>query len=52
MDDAHEPSEWLRGLSFIQTRPGGLFPHDIAREVLAADLRWRNPGWYGELHRR
>ncbi len=52
MDDAHELFEWLRGLSFIQTRPGGLFPHDIAREVLAADLRWRNPGWYGELHRR
>ncbi len=50
--DAHELFEWLRELSFVQTRPGGLFPHDIAREVLAADLRWRNPGWYAELHRR
>ncbi len=50
--DAHDLFEWLRGLSFVQTRPGGLFPHDIAREVLAADLRWRNPGWYAELHRR
>jgi hypothetical protein len=50
--DAHDLFEWLRDLSFVQTRPGGLFPHDIAREVLAADLRWRNPGWYAELHRR
>lgn len=50
--DAHELFEWLRGLSFMQIRPGGLFPHDIAREALIADLRWRNPGWYTELHRR
>ncbi len=52
LPDVHELFEWLRGLSFIQTRPGGLFPHDIAREVLAAELRWRNPAWYTELHRR
>lgn len=52
MPDAHDLFEWLRGLSFIETRPGGLFPHDIAREVLVADLRWRNPNWYAELHRR
>lgn len=52
VSDAHDLFEWLRGLSFIETRPGGLFPHDIAREVLVADLRWRNPGWYAELHRR
>ena len=50
--DAHDLFAWLRSLSFIETRPGGLFPHDIAREVLVADLRWRNPNWYAELHRR
>ncbi len=50
--DAHDLFTWLRGLSFIQTRPGGLFPHDVAREALVADLRWRNPQWYAELHRR
>ncbi len=50
--DTHELFEWLRGLSFIQSGPGGLFPHDLAREALAADVRWRNPNWYGELHRR
>ncbi|MEW5829353.1 MAG: ATP-binding protein [Chloroflexota bacterium] len=44
--------EWLRGLSFIEFSPEGLFPHDLAREALTADLRWRNPDWYTELHRR
>lgn len=50
--DVHELFEWLRGLSFIESRPGGLFPHDLAREALVADLRWRNPDWYAELKRR
>jgi hypothetical protein len=44
--------EWLRGLSFVETGAVGLFPHDLAREALTADLRWRNPDWYAELHRR
>jgi hypothetical protein len=42
----------LRGLSFIQSSPEGLFPHDLAREALVADLHWRNPDWYSELHQR
>jgi hypothetical protein len=50
--DAHELFEWLRGLSFIEAGPFGLFPHDLAREALAADVRWRNPDWYAELHKR
>lgn len=48
----HDLFEWLRGLSFMEAGPLGLFPHDLAREVLAADLRWRNPDWYAELHQR
>jgi ATP/maltotriose-dependent transcriptional regulator MalT len=48
----HELFEWLRGLSFVEARTGGLFPHDLARNALVADLRWRNPDWYAELHRR
>lgn len=52
MPDAHELFSWLRGLSFIESGALGLFPHDLAREALMADLRWRNPGWYTELHRR
>jgi hypothetical protein len=49
---ARELFDWLRGLSFIETSPEGLFPHDLAREALVADLHWRNPEWYGELHKR
>lgn len=50
--DAHAAFEWLRGLSFIESGPHGLFPHDLARTALAADLRWRNPDWCATLHRR
>ncbi|HUY99820.1 MAG TPA: hypothetical protein VMU89_05685 [Thermomicrobiaceae bacterium] len=52
LDDAHEMFEWLRGLSFVESGPLGLFPHDLVRDALGADLRWRNPDWYAELHRR
>jgi hypothetical protein len=52
MPDAHELFDWLRGLSFIESGPRGLFPHDLAREALVMDLRWRNPEWYAELHKR
>jgi hypothetical protein len=52
MGDVHELFEWLRSLSFIESGQEGLFPHDLAREALVADLRWRNPDWHLELHRR
>jgi hypothetical protein len=41
--DVHELFEWLRGLSFIESGRLGLYPHDLAREALVADLRWRHP---------
>lgn len=50
--DTHEIFEWLRGLSFIEQGRDGLFPHDLARDVLDTDLRWRSPEHYVELHRR
>ncbi|MFN8505569.1 BTAD domain-containing putative transcriptional regulator [Kouleothrix sp.] len=50
--EARELFDWLRGLSFISAGPRGIFPHDLAREALAADLKWRNPPWHHELHRR
>jgi hypothetical protein len=50
--DAHALFEWLRTLSFIEAGPLGLFPHDLAREALYTDLRWRNPDWNRELHAR
>lgn len=49
---ARELFDWLRGLSFMQSSAEGLFPHDLAREAIVADLHWRNPDWYGELHSR
>jgi len=52
LPDPHELFDWLRGLSFIESDPLGLFPHDLAREALVVDLRWRHPDWYKELHRR
>jgi hypothetical protein len=52
LDDARPYFEWLRSLSFIEAGRYGLFPHDLVREAMATDLRWRNPDWYVELHRR
>jgi hypothetical protein len=51
-EDVHELFEWLRELSFVDSGRFGLFPHDLAREAISADLRWRNPDWYTELHKR
>ncbi len=50
--DTHDLFEWLRTLSFIDTDRRGIYPHDLAREALAADVRWRNPDWYAKLHDR
>ena len=51
-EGVHVLFEWLRELSFIESSVEGIFPHDLARETLAADLRWRNPDWYVQLHNR
>ncbi|WP_406047274.1 AAA family ATPase [Kribbella sp. NBC_00889] len=51
-DDTHELFGWLRGLSFVEEDPYGVFPHDVARDVLDADLRWRDRASYADLHRR
>ncbi|SHN44705.1 ATP-binding protein [Cryptosporangium aurantiacum] len=50
--DAVELFGWLRGLPFVEADRHGLRPHDVVREVLEADLRWRNPRSYEEMHRR
>ncbi|PXY32767.1 hypothetical protein BAY60_06610 [Prauserella muralis] len=43
---------WLRSLSFVDETPQGLRPHDLARDVLDADLRWRDAETHAEIHRR
>ena len=51
-DDAQELFAWLRGLSFVEQGRHGLFPHDLARDVIEADLRWRDQDSFVDLHRR
>jgi hypothetical protein len=41
---------WLRSLSFIESGTTGMFPRDLTREVIEADLRWRSPERYRQLH--
>ena len=45
LDDgrADEHFQWLDSLSFIERGPLGLFPHDMARDAIERDLRWRSP---------
>jgi hypothetical protein len=50
--DTDELFTWLRGLSFIDRVPGGVVPHDLARDVLELHHRWRDEDHYRDLHRR
>ncbi|MDT0630233.1 ATP-binding protein [Rubrivirga sp. S365] len=50
--EAHEAFEWLRGLSFVEAGPAGVRLHDLVRETVEADLRWRDPARYAALHGR
>lgn len=43
---------WLRKQPFIEATSTGLFPHDVVREALEADLRWRDPEGFAHMHRR
>ncbi|MFC7547723.1 ATP-binding protein [Plantactinospora sp. GCM10030261] len=42
---------WLRRRPFIVTRPTGLSPHDLTRDVLDADFERRFPARYRSMHR-
>ena len=50
-EDAHELFALLRELSFVESGPDGVFPHDLARDALEADLRWRDPDGYRRVFR-
>lgn len=50
--DARELFDWLRDLSIMDYAPRGLYPHDVAREALAHELRWRHPEAYTQIHGR
>jgi hypothetical protein len=53
--DGEGPAElfdWLNALSFVEAARPGVAPHAVARAALMADLRWRSPDRYADLHRR
>lgn len=52
LGDAHELFAWLRELSFMESGRDGIWPHDLARDVLDVDLRWRDRDGYKRTFRR
>ena len=51
-DRAPELFAWLRAQPYMECTASGLFPHDVVRETLVADLRWRDPDGFVALHKR
>lgn len=51
-DDVTTEFDWLRRQPYMESGLGGVFPHDLARDLLEADLRWRNPQRQRLLHER
>jgi hypothetical protein len=49
--DPHALFRWLVGLSVIEVRSDGVLPHDLVRDLLDADLRWRDPDGYRQVFR-
>jgi hypothetical protein len=50
-DDPHALFRWLVGLSVIEVGSDGVLPHDLVRDLLDADLRWRDPEEYRKVFR-
>ena len=59
-EEGREAFRWLRDQSFVECGPLGVAPHDLVREALLADARWRDPAGlrrragsiYAALHAR
>lgn len=49
--DAGTLFNWLCDQPFIEFGAGGVFPHDVIRDALDTDLRWRDPEGYEAMHR-
>ncbi|MEE4596024.1 ATP-binding protein [Streptomyces sp. DSM 41524] len=50
-EDASAMFTWLRQLPFIRCGRFGAYPHDVVRDSLDSDLRWRDPEGYKAMHR-
>lgn len=51
-EQAPELFAWLRAQPYVESTALGLFPHDVVRETLVADLRWRDPEGFAVLHKK
>ncbi|WP_421107661.1 ATP-binding protein [Streptomyces sp. NEAU-S77] len=51
-EDAGSLFTWLRRLPFVESGPQGVYPHDVIRQALNADLRWRDPQGFTVMHSR
>ncbi|WP_084528636.1 ATP-binding protein [Nocardia crassostreae] len=51
-EQAAELFGWLRVQPFIESTDAGLFPQDVVREALEADLKWRDPEGFADMHNR
>lgn len=49
--EAHALFEWLKNLSFTGVSYRGLYLHELARQAIATDFRWRSPRAYEETRR-
>lgn len=47
---ARELFEWLATLSLVESAETGLFPHDLVRDAIDDELRWRHPDRYRDVH--
>ena len=45
-DQSADLFAWLCAQPYVESGPYGLYPHDLVRDLLITDLRWRDPdGW-------
>ncbi|MDP9795393.1 hypothetical protein J2S43_003905 [Catenuloplanes nepalensis] len=51
-DDAATMFEWLRRQPYIESGKHGLRPHDLVRDLLETDLRWRDRAGYDAMQAR
>ncbi|MEU7467570.1 AAA family ATPase [Streptomyces sp. NPDC044984] len=50
-EDATQLFAWLRQLPFVRSGRFGVYPHDVIRDSLDSDFRWRDPDRYMTMHR-
>lgn len=50
--DAREPFAWLAGQHFVELHAEGVVMHDLVRETIAAEVRWRDREHYKTLVHR